>query len=216
MGSDQEGLTEAGDARTLALFTSAATAFARLVHDIPAPDWAGPGLGEWDLRALVGHTSRSLITVSTYLRAPCDHEDVVSAEDYYARIRDASSIATPAEIVERGRQAGRALGDDPAAAIDDLVRRALSDVADAGNPLIAVVGGMGIRLHNYLPTRTFELTVHGLDIARATTVDFQPSVDVLEAATTLAARTAVTLGEGVTVLGALTGRTALPAAFSVV
>ena len=92
MGSDQEGLTEAGDARTLALFTSAATAFARLVHDIPAPDWAGPGLGEWDLRALVGHTSRSLITVSTYLRAPCDHEDVVSAEDYYARIRDASGV----------------------------------------------------------------------------------------------------------------------------
>ena len=216
MGSDHVGLTDASGARTLAAFTAAATAFARLVHDIPDPDWAGPGLGEWDLRALVGHTSRSLITVSTYLRAPCDHEDVVSPEDYYARIRDASRIATPAEIVERGRQAGRALGDDPAATIDDLVQRALADLAGAGNPLIAVVGGMGIRLHNYLPTRTFELIVHGLDIARATAVDFHPGDDVLEAATTLAARTAVALGEGVTVLSALTGRSALPPSFSVV
>jgi len=216
MGSDHEGLTDASGARTLAVFTSAATAFARLVHDIPAPDWAGPGLGEWDLRALVGHTTRSLITVSTYLRAPCDHEDVVSPEDYYARIRDASSIATPAEIVERGRQAGRALGDDPAATIDGLVQQALSDLVDAGNPLIAVVAGLGIRLHNYLPTRTFELAVHGLDIARATGVDFQPPADVLRAATTLAARTAVALGDGRTVLSALTGRTALPPSFSVV
>lgn len=216
MGSDHAGVTEASGARTLAVFASAATAFARLVRDIPAPDWTGPGLGEWDLRALVGHTSRSLVTVSTYLRAPCDHEDVVSPEDYYARIRDASSIATPAEIVERGRQAGRALGDDPASTIDGLVQRALSDLADAGNPLIAVVGGLGIRLHNYLPTRTFELAVHSLDIARATTVDFHPPADVLEAATTLAARTAVALGDGGKVLSALTGRTTLPPSFSVV
>ena len=25
--------------------------------------WGRPGLGEWDVRALVGHTSRSLLTV---------------------------------------------------------------------------------------------------------------------------------------------------------
>src|SRR5919199_1288741 len=29
--------------------------------------WGEPGLGEWDVRALVGHTSRSFLTVETYL-----------------------------------------------------------------------------------------------------------------------------------------------------
>jgi hypothetical protein len=55
-------------------FRSAATAFADLVHAIPESGWDGTGLGDWDLRALVGHASRSLITVSTYLRAPADRE----------------------------------------------------------------------------------------------------------------------------------------------
>ena len=29
--------------------------------------WTEPGLGEWDVRSLVGHTSRALLTVETYL-----------------------------------------------------------------------------------------------------------------------------------------------------
>src|SRR3954453_13442881 len=32
--------------------------------------WQRPGLGEWDVRALVGHTSRSLLTVEMYLARP--------------------------------------------------------------------------------------------------------------------------------------------------
>ena len=32
--------------------------------------WDRPGLGDWDVRALVGHTSRSLLTVETYLARP--------------------------------------------------------------------------------------------------------------------------------------------------
>ena len=66
----------------------------------------------------------------------------------------------PADVAERGRQAGRDFGDDPAAAIDALVSRVLDQLATAGNPLITVIGGLGIRLHTYLPTRTFELAVH--------------------------------------------------------
>ncbi|MGZ5364794.1 MAG: mycothiol maleylpyruvate isomerase, partial [Mycobacterium sp.] len=51
---------------TTATFTSAARSFAALVHEIPAGAWGEPGLGEWDVRALVGHTSRSLTTVRSY------------------------------------------------------------------------------------------------------------------------------------------------------
>ncbi|HVQ49103.1 MAG TPA: maleylpyruvate isomerase N-terminal domain-containing protein [Mycobacterium sp.] len=200
----------------VATFESAARRFAALVHDIPADRWDGPGLGDWDLRALVGHASRSLITVSTYLAHPAELEDVTSPHDYYVQIRDYASNLGAADILERGRQAGRDLGDDPAATVDGLVQRVLSELVTAGNPLIAVIGGLGIRLHNYLPTRTFELSVHGLDIARAVDISFALPADVLEEATALAARIAVAEAHGETVLLALTGRAGLPPSFSIV
>jgi uncharacterized protein (TIGR03083 family) len=198
------------------IFTTAAESFAALVHDIPASAWDGPGLGEWDLRSLVGHASRSLITVSTYLQEPAEREDVTSAHDYYAQIQEYASKLGAADIVERGRQAGRDLGDDPSATVDGLVSRVLGELSDVGNPLIAVIGGLGIRLHSYLPTRTFELAVHSLDIARAVGISHAPPDDVLEEATVLAARIAAAEGHGTTVLLALTGRGELPSSFSTV
>jgi uncharacterized protein (TIGR03083 family) len=201
---------------TVAAFTSAARSFAGLVHDIPADRWDGPGLGQWDLRALVGHASRSLITVSTYLQQPAQSVDIGSPQDYYVRVNPATLGIDPEGVLERGRQAGRDLGDDPAAAVDGLVSRVLKDLADAGDPLIKVIGGAGIRLSAYLPTRTFELAVHGLDIARAVGISLALPTDVLDEATTLAARIALAEGHGDTVLLALTGRGELPPSFSIV
>jgi uncharacterized protein (TIGR03083 family) len=199
-----------------ATFASAATAFARLVHDIPSSKWDGPGLGEWDLRSLVGHTSRSLITVSTYLQTTADREDLATPQEYYARVNPSALGMDPAAVLERGRQAGRELGDDPAAAVDGLVEQALGELARAGDPLIQVIGGLGIRLHTYLPTRVFELAVHSLDVARAAGLSFTLPDDALADAAVLATRVGVALGQGETVLSALTGRAALPAGFSVV
>ena len=201
---------------TTATFASAARSFADQVREIPAGAWDGPGLGEWDLRALVGHASRSLITVSTYLKTPAEREDVSSPHDYYEQIQDYASNVGAADIVERGRQAGRDLGEDPVATIDRLLAQVLDELAAAGDPLIAVIGGLGIRLHNYLPTRTFELAVHGLDIARAVGISFAPPPEVLEQATVLAARIACAEGHGETVLMSLTGRAQLPPSFSIV
>ncbi|WP_319446557.1 MULTISPECIES: maleylpyruvate isomerase N-terminal domain-containing protein [unclassified Mycobacterium] len=198
------------------VFGSAAKAFAGLVHELPASAWDGQGLGDWDLRALVGHASRSLITVSTYLTTTASQEDVTSPHDYYAKIREYASNAGSAAIIERGRQAGRDLGPDPAATVDALVDRALGDLDGAGDPLIAVIGGLGIRLSNYLPTRTFELAVHGLDIVRASGVQFTLPDDVLDQATVLAAGVATAIGQATPVLLALTGRAPLPDPFSVV
>jgi uncharacterized protein (TIGR03083 family) len=201
---------------TVATFASAARAFAGLVHELPASGWDGPGLGDWDLRALVGHTSRSLITVSTYLQATAQQEDVTSPADYYVKIRDYASRIGIADIVERGRQAGRDLGADPAATVDGLVERVLTELDGVGDPLIQVIGGLGIRLGNYLPTRTFELAVHGLDVSRAGGIELALPDEVLSEATVLAVRVGVALGEGETVLLALTGRSTLPDSFSVV
>lgn len=113
-------------------FASAATAFARLVRDIPETAWDGPGLGEWDLRSLVGHPSIALSSAGAYLKAPAEREDVASAADYYALVHKfASSAEATTGNEEAGRRAGIELGVDPAAAIDSLVEHALSDLAGA-------------------------------------------------------------------------------------
>ncbi|WP_422744803.1 maleylpyruvate isomerase N-terminal domain-containing protein [Mycobacterium sp. WMMD1722] len=200
----------------LAEYASAAHSFARLVASLPAAGWDGPGLGDWDLRALVGHTSRSLTTVTTYLRTRAVREDVTTPAEYYLRITPAALGIDPASVAERGRQAGRDLGDDPAGTVERLVDTALADARTAGDPLIEVIGGLGIRLSTYLPTRTFELAVHGLDIARAAGVTHTPPADVLAAAVELAGQVAVASGQGEVLLLGLTGRLTLPAGFSIV
>lgn len=213
MGSHR-GRVSASTSKT---FATAAEAFVDLVGAIPADAWDGPGLGDWDVRSLVGHTSRSLITVSTYLQTPAEREDLAGPVEYYTRMRDVAASLGAADVTERGRQAGRDLGANPAVAVADLRRRVLADLAGVDDdPLIAVIGGLGIRLSGYLPTRTFEMAVHGLDIARATGIDFTPPAPVLDEATALAARIGVALGHGETVLLSLTGRAPLPAGFSVV
>jgi uncharacterized protein (TIGR03083 family) len=201
---------------SVATFASAARSFAALVHEIPASAWDGPGLGEWDLRSLVGHASRSLITVSTYLQQPADREDITTPQEYYVRVNPATLGLAPAGVVERGTQAGRDLGDDPAARVDELLSQVLGELSGVDDPLITVIGGAGIRLQKYLPTRVFELAVHGLDIARAVGISYALPADVLEEATVLAARIAAAEGQGEAVLLALTGRDGLPPSFSVV
>jgi uncharacterized protein (TIGR03083 family) len=198
------------------VFASAARSFADLVHEIPADAWNGPGLGDWDLRSLVGHTSRSLVTVSAYLKTPADREDITTPQQYYARVSPSALGIDPAAVAERGRQAGRDLGEDPAAAVEELLVRVHSEVAAAGDPLITVIGGLGIRLHTYLPTRTFELAVHSLDIARAVRIPYNLPPAVCADALGLASKIAVETGHGETLLMALTGRAALPPSFSVV
>jgi uncharacterized protein (TIGR03083 family) len=201
---------------TTATFGSAAESFAALVHEIPSASWGQPGLGAWDVRSLVGHTSRSLITVRDYLQTTAERVDIATPEGYYVRVTASTLGIDAAAVEERGRQAGRELGDDPAAAVDALVSEVMSAVTAADDPVITVIGGLGIRLHTYLPTRTFELAVHGMDIAKATGIPFQLPAAVLAEALDVATRTAVLTGHGASVLLALTGREALPPGFSMV
>jgi uncharacterized protein (TIGR03083 family) len=196
-------------------FLDATATVADLVDRIPTEAWDGPGLGVWDLRALVGHTSRSLITVATYLGRPAAAEDVATPEAYYAVIVRRGAAEGPA-VAERGRAAGVALGDDPAAAFRGLVDTAADALGRAGDDDVIETAAGGMRVAAYLQTRTFELVVHGGDIAAATglPVAFPPPVQAEAAA--LAARIAVELGHGPTLLAALTGRSPLPTGFSVV
>jgi uncharacterized protein (TIGR03083 family) len=174
--------------------------------------WHRPGLGEWDVRALVGHTSRSLLTVEMYLARPAAIVEVASAGDYFRATRTAA--ADPAVAV-RGRDAGSALGSDPAAAVAEIAGRVrpLVDTRD-GTELVTTIAG-GMRLGDYLPTRTFELVVHTADLATALGVPLD--VPATAAAQALAVVTDLAVAEGLagSLLLAATGRPALPAGFSV-
>ena len=196
-------------------FLSAADSFVAQVERIPLDRLTGPGLDDWDLRSLVGHTSRSLVTVETYLDQPAEAVALETAADYYALIAT-SGAATGDAVVERGRQAGTALGDDPATYVGDLAARvrAKLDLHDAAYVLTTIAGGM--RLGEYLRTRTFELVVHGYDIAAACGVEPAFDPPALADAATLAAEVAVLTGRGDDLLLAVTGRRALPDGFSVV
>lgn len=190
----------------------AAHAYADLVARIRPDQWAGLGLGEWDLRALVGHTSRSLVTVETYLGQSAETEQLAGPAAYVAAV----STVDPATVADRGRAAGAALGAEPVRFVRDLVDRVLPLVAGVDDPLVSTALG-GMRLRQYLPTRTFELVVHGLDIARAAGLSAPAySEPLLTEVLELTAAAAVLNGQGRELLLALTGRDPLRPRFSVV
>ena len=174
--------------------------------------WHEPGLGEWDVRDLVGHTSRALLTVETYLGRPAAVVEVGSAAAYYGATRAAA--AGPG-VAERGREAGEALGADPVAAVAAIAARVVPVVAACeGTEVITTIAG-GMRLADYLPTRTFELVVHTADLTSALgrPADVPPAAAA--AALRLVADLAVAGGRAGPLLLAATGRPGLPPGFSV-
>lgn len=180
----------------------------RLVGDL----WDRPGLGEWDVRALVGHTSRSFLTVETYLDRPATAVEVSSPADYFRTSRVAA--AGPA-VAARGRDAGTALGPGPAAAVAEIAARVvrLLDTRDGSELLTTIVGGM--RLGDYLPTRTFELAVHTADLATAIGAPVDIPATAAAQALQVVSGLALLDGHAGTLLLAATGRTGLPTGFSV-
>lgn len=199
----------------LGKYEQACEAFVRAVEGIHAKQWGDPGLGVWDVRSLVGHTSRAIITVIEYLALDAPETvSIDSAADYYGQIY--LTYTNPEAIALRGVEAGRALGDDPVGHVLELRAAAIAALrAQAANRIVSL-GGMGIPLHEYLRTRVFELVVHTLDIARATGQQATIPPLLVEEAASLAAGIAALRGDGEQVLLALTGRTSLPPGFSVV
>jgi uncharacterized protein (TIGR03083 family) len=174
--------------------------------------WTRPGMGEWDVRSLVGHTSRSLLTVEAYLTQPAAAVEVESAAGYYRATR----VAARGEgVAARGRDAGEALGADPAAAVAEIAARVLPLVESRdGTELVTTFAG-GMRLRDYLPTRTFELVVHTADLASAIDAPLDVPAPAATQALALVARLAVDDGLAGPLLLAATGRAGLPEGFSV-
>jgi uncharacterized protein (TIGR03083 family) len=174
--------------------------------------WDRPGLGEWDVRALVGHTSRSLLTVEAYLARPATGVDVASATDYF---RVTSATAAGLAVAQRGRDAGTALGADPGASVAAIAARVLPLIdAHDGSELVTTIAG-GMRLADYLPTRTFELAVHTADLAVALGVPPDVPPTAAEQALRIIADLAVADGRAGPLLLLATGRPGAGVGFSV-
>jgi hypothetical protein len=192
-------------------FTDAADWFVRTAA-LVGDRWNLPALGEWDVRALVGHTSRSLLTVEEYLARPAATVEVASAAEYFRAI---SAAATGPAVAARGVEAGTALGTDPPTAVAEIAARVIPLVeARDGTELLTTIAG-GMRLADYLPTRTFELAVHTADLATALEVPLDVPASAAAQALRLVTELAVAEGVAGPLLLAATGRPGLPAGWSV-
>jgi len=193
-------------------FRDAAQWFVRTVTRVDDDQWTRPALGEWDVRALVGHTSRSFLTVETYLDRRASTVDIASPEDYYRATR---AVAAGPAVAARGREAGAALGADPAAAVAVIAERVVRLVdAQEGTELVTTVAG-GMRLEDYLPTRTFELAVHTADLVTAIGGPLDVPPTAARQALGIITELAVTDGAAAPLLLAATGRSGLAAGYSV-
>ncbi|MGH3502292.1 MAG: maleylpyruvate isomerase N-terminal domain-containing protein [Nocardioidaceae bacterium] len=171
------------------------------------------GLGEWTIRDLVGHTSRALLTVESYLNKAVPTIDVLSAVDYF-RLAFAST-GDPAAVAQRGRDAGADLGAEPADAVAAIAERVIAQVCGAAEDAAVATPVGGMRLIDYLPTRTFELTVHTCDLAVALDQPVAvPDAAAVESLTVLGGLT-TKAGYAASLLRAATGRRNLPDGFTV-
>ena len=200
--------------RVRAVYLSAARGFLELVEQVPGTAWATPALGVWDVRGLTGHASRALTTVESYLGAPQTGKRVDGPVEYYLAIRGST---TPESIAQRGRETGDALGTDPAGAVREIVERLTALLGNTPDDALVASPAGTMVLVDYLPTRTFELAVHGLDLARVLGVEppssLMPGVAAsLELAGAIGAR----LPTAPELLLLLTGRSGLPGNLSVV
>lgn len=189
-------------AATQAAFDDAAVWFVAVAGRVGGR-WSEPGLGEWDVRALVGHTAEALLTVEKYAARPATE---VAADSPAAYFRAALVHADGPEVVEEGRQAGAALGPDPVAAVAGIaerVRRLLGTLSP-DDLVTTYVGGM--RLGDYLPTRTFELAVHTADLAAALGEPLDVPGRAAREALAIAGELAVSGGSAGVLLLAATGR----------
>jgi uncharacterized protein (TIGR03083 family) len=200
-------------------FAHAAEYFVSTVEAVRDDQWEGDGLGEWTVRDLVGHTSRSFSTIGEYLERPAAEAELSSAADYFAAYVAAAAGPTmsAAAIAQRGRDAATALGDDPKAAVRAQQAEVLERLTHTADDelLTTLLGGM--RLIDYLPTRTFELTVHTIDLARATGQPPAPPAGPARSTLLLTAELVARGGPAAAAdaLSALTGRQALPPGFTV-
>ena len=187
--------------------------FAKVVDQVDIDGWEVPALGEWCARDLTGHTYRSFTTILSYSAKPGDKVDLERPVDYFLTAFE--GLADPKQVAERGRAAGLEIIDDPRMMVRGFamyVKNKLEELAD-DHIMATPVGGM--RLIDYLPTRTFELIIHTMDLAKAVGVDDQPPEKGMAATLEILGQIALYRGCASDLVFGITGRGGLSDGFSV-
>ncbi|PZC48737.1 MAG: Mycothiol maleylpyruvate isomerase N-terminal domain-containing protein [Chloroflexi bacterium] len=194
-------------------YSQAASFLVETVQRIPDNAWKQPALGAWNVRDLVGHATRALLTVETYCETQAEAQIVADPTDYF--MRALGMLANHGATDDRARETGLSLGNQPKAAVGEIADRVLKRLESIPDDFILSPPTGGTRLSDYLPTRTLEMTVHTLDIAKAVGLEVQPPEGPLSSTLTLLADLALRQGEGQHLALALTGRGPLLVGFSV-
>lgn len=187
--------------------------FGGVVDQVDIDAWDDPALGEWCVRDLAGHTYRSFTTVLSYSDKPGEKVDLERPVDYFLKAFE--SLSDPKQVAERGRAAGLEIIDDPRMMVRGFamyVKNKLEELDD-GHIMGTPVGG--IRLIDYLPTRTFELIIHTMDLAKAVGVEAPPPERGMAATLEILGQIAHHRGQGPDVIRGVTGRGGLSNRFSV-
>jgi Mycothiol maleylpyruvate isomerase N-terminal domain len=182
---------------TVAPFRAASRYFVDCVAAVPVERFETQWSDEWRVLDLIAHGNRANVLPVEYHERPV----AVAGPEY----------VLPENIAQRARLAVDDLGDDPVAAVRAASERAVAMVLSApddarvgtpfGEQLLAI----------YLPSRTAELVLHGMDLKTGVDV---PREALLECGSHLVDR-AVRSGRGQDVVLALSGRAALPPSFNV-
>lgn len=182
-------MTEMPDARPL-LF-DVADALSVVVAKISTEQLDWPGLGEWSVRDLLGHTLRAMVTAQQYYEAgPTGEAPTLADRSDYFRTAALSDPAVQAAIAQRGRDAGAELGHDPRGSVDRALADARVVIAGADLDRVVSVANGSMRYGDYLHTRLFEMVVHTDDLCRALDLANPASDEAIRAALSVAVEAA--------------------------
>jgi mycothiol maleylpyruvate isomerase-like protein len=162
-------VTEHHDVRTV--FDTAGSAFVDVVSTLDAVRLADRATAEWTLRELVAHATRGLLAVETTLATPIDPDSrfLESAADYFAAAMSIPNVH--AGIVQRGRDAAAAVGDEPGRYARSALDRVLVLVATTAPDRVVQHFAGRLRFDEYVATRVVELTLHTADVQLVTGAD---------------------------------------------
>ncbi len=196
-------------------FRQAAEYVCQLADQVPDDGWELAALGVWTVRDLVGHASRAITNVERYCAQTGDQLEILRPVEYFLRYMEPLADS-PDAVAERGRQSGQDLGHRPAEMMRHITERVLEELKQVPDDLVLALPAGGMRLIDYLPTRIFELVIHGLDLASAIGVSDEPPKSPTSVTLHLLADLAMETGKARPFTLGATGRSSLPEGFNLV
>jgi Mycothiol maleylpyruvate isomerase N-terminal domain len=173
--------------------------------------WDEPALGSWTVGELGAHMVRLAGSPAVYLSAVAtsDLPTLVDAGAYFASYLSGGEEGRAA-VAQRARDELHGFGGTASVveSFDRALQSSLHAFESLSAPFPAVATPYGlIALDEYLVTRVVELTIHGLDLAHAIDLDWDPPHSGLRITLKALADTAAHGPDGGRgVVGALSGR----------